>query len=80
MTIRLQRRLFNVPIYEYQCSKCSHRFEMIHGVLEKELKISCPKCGDSRPQRMVSSFSCGGVKGSDIGPGSACGPKPGRFS
>ncbi|MDP3039991.1 MAG: zinc ribbon domain-containing protein [Deltaproteobacteria bacterium] len=69
-----------MPIYEYQCSKCSHHFEMIHGVAEKEQKILCPKCGDSRIQRMISSFSCGGLKESEAGPVAGCGPKPGRFS
>ncbi|MDH4266393.1 MAG: zinc ribbon domain-containing protein [Deltaproteobacteria bacterium] len=69
-----------MPIYEYQCSKCAHRFEMIHGVTEKEPKILCPKCGDSRIQRMISSFSCGGLKESEAGSVSGCGPKPGRFS
>lgn len=69
-----------MPIYEYQCSKCSHQFEMIHGASDRELKIICPKCGDSKPQRVVSTFSCGGSKGAGIGSGSACGPKPGRFT
>jgi putative FmdB family regulatory protein len=69
-----------MPIYEYQCSKCAHRFEMIHGASERDLKIICPRCGDSKAQRIISSFSCGGARGSEIGPTSACDPKPGRFS
>jgi putative FmdB family regulatory protein len=69
-----------VPIYEYQCSKCSHRFETIHGASEKDLKIICPKCGDPRPERVISLFSCGGSQSTDSGSVSACGPKPGRFS
>lgn len=67
-----------MPIYEYQCLKCSHRFEMIHGVGEKERKVVCPQCKDSHIQRILSSFSCGGLK--ESGTVSACGPKPGRFS
>ncbi len=69
-----------MPIYEYQCSECSHRFEMIHGVSDKDLKIICPKCGDPEPQRVISLFSCSGTKGADVPSVSACGPKPGRFS
>lgn len=70
----------SVPIYEYQCSKCSNRFEMIHGASEKDLKIVCPKCGDSKPQRVISSFTCGGSKDAGMGLGSSYGPRPGRFS
>jgi putative FmdB family regulatory protein len=69
-----------VPIYEYQCSKCSHRFETIQGISDKALKITCPKCGDTQPERVISLFSCGGGQSADSGSVSACGPKPGRFS
>ena len=69
-----------MPIYEYRCSKCSKQFEMIHGVSEKDLRIACPKCGATKPERVISTFSCGGAKGTDGGPSSGCGPTPGRFS
>lgn len=70
-----------MPIYEYQCSQCSHTFEMIHGLSAKDPKITCPKCGAANPQRMISAFSCGGGKGSEVGAGSSCAPRPGsRFS
>ena len=69
-----------MPIYEYQCSKCSRRFEMIHGASARDLKIICPHCGDPKTQRVISLFSCGGPRGSEIGSTSGCGPKPGRFT
>jgi len=69
-----------VPIYEYQCCKCSHQFEMIHGASNKEMKIVCPKCGDTDPQRVISGFSCGGSKSMETASGADCSPKPGRFS
>ena len=69
-----------MPIYEYQCSKCSHRFEIIHGASEKNPKIACPKCGDAHPERVISLFSCGGSQSTDSGSVSSCGPTPGRFS
>ena len=70
-----------MPIYEYKCCKCAHQFEMIHGASEKELKITCPKCGASHPQRIMSAFSCGGAKAVEGGAGSSCAPRPGgRFS
>jgi putative FmdB family regulatory protein len=69
-----------VPIYEYQCSKCDHRFEMIHDASDRDLKIICPQCGDSKAQRVISLFSCGGARSSEIDSSSACGPRLGRFS
>ncbi len=69
-----------MPIYEYQCSKCSHRFEIIHGAEEKGAKAICPKCGNKKSERLVSSFSCGGTKGDPGGAVSGCGPGPRRFS
>ena len=69
-----------MPIYEYQCSRCGHQFEMIHGASDADLKIVCPKCGATNPQRVISTFSCGGTKGVETGSGSGCGFKPGRFT
>ncbi len=70
-----------MPIYEYQCTKCSHRFEMIHGVSEKDKENACPKCGDPKPQRVMSIFSCGGIKGSEGNSVSGnCGTGGGRFT
>jgi putative FmdB family regulatory protein len=42
-----------VPMYEYQCSACGHRFEVIQKFSDKPLK-KCPKCGKS-VERLVSS-------------------------
>jgi putative FmdB family regulatory protein len=69
-----------MPIYEYQCSKCSYRFEKIHGAAEQDLKISCPKCGDLNSQRVISNFACAGNKTGAESPGPSCGPSPRRFS
>lgn len=70
-----------MPIYEYQCCKCAHQFEMIHGVSDKDSKITCPKCGAANPQRIMSAFSCGGPKAGESGASSSCAPRPGgRFS
>ena len=32
-----------MPIYEYECSACSHRFELKQGFHDKP-EASCPKC------------------------------------
>jgi putative FmdB family regulatory protein len=33
-----------VPLYEYQCKKCQHRFEKIQKFSDRLVK-KCPKCG-----------------------------------
>ncbi len=33
-----------MPTYEYQCTRCQHRFEIIHGMSERP-KLACPECG-----------------------------------
>lgn len=37
-------RLTNMPLYEYQCKKCGHRFEKIQKFSDKPVK-KCPECG-----------------------------------
>ncbi|HZQ95196.1 MAG TPA: FmdB family zinc ribbon protein [Candidatus Sulfotelmatobacter sp.] len=33
-----------MPLYEYQCKKCGHRFEKIQKFSDKPMK-KCPECG-----------------------------------
>ena len=33
-----------VPIYEYECERCQHRFEVIQKFSDKPIK-KCPQCG-----------------------------------
>jgi putative FmdB family regulatory protein len=42
-----------LPLYEYKCVKCGHRFEKIESVSAPETK-KCPKCG-ARAERMASA-------------------------
>jgi putative FmdB family regulatory protein len=35
-----------VPLYEYQCKKCKHRFEKIQKFSDPPIK-KCPECGGS---------------------------------
>jgi len=38
-----------MPLYEYQCKKCGHRFEKILKFSDKPIK-KCPECGGSVEQ------------------------------
>ena len=38
-----------MPIYEYQCTKCKHRFEKIQKFSDKPVR-KCPECGGKLEQ------------------------------
>jgi len=42
-----------VPIYEYQCLKCGHRFEKMQRLSDPPVK-KCPECG-GKVQQLISS-------------------------
>jgi len=42
-----------VPLYEYKCVKCGHRFEKIESV-SAGAKKKCPECG-GRADRMLAA-------------------------
>lgn len=48
--------LFCVPIYEYECQDCSHRFSLLLGMIVKPDEEQCPKCGGQKIAKLVSRF------------------------
>jgi len=67
-----------MPIYEYRCRKCEFIFERFQKVNEGGEHLTCPVCGEKKPEKILSSFSSS--KGSDSS--SSCGPESGstRFT
>ena len=43
-----------MPLYEYQCDACGHRFEKIQKFSDP-LIDECPKCGQKQVRKLVSS-------------------------
>src|SRR5438067_13768099 len=43
-----------MPLYEYQCEACGHRFEKIQKYSDP-LIDECPKCGEHKVHKLVSS-------------------------
>jgi putative FmdB family regulatory protein len=43
-----------MPLYEYQCEKCQHRFEKI-GKYSDPAPDACPVCGEGPVKRLPSS-------------------------
>jgi putative FmdB family regulatory protein len=42
-----------MPLYEYQCTKCKHRFEKIQKFSDPEVK-KCPECG-GKVEKLLSA-------------------------
>lgn len=45
-----------MPIYEYRCQQCGHRFERL---VRRGEPVACPACGQPEPKRLMGTF---GVK------------------
>jgi putative FmdB family regulatory protein len=45
-----------MPIYEYQCTACGHRLEVLQKMSDTAL-VDCPACQQATLQRLVSSTS-----------------------
>jgi putative FmdB family regulatory protein len=78
--------MFAMPIYEYTCSTCAHRFEELVSSDGRTL-VACPECASSDVTKLFSSFamrttsvggdmprtSMGGGGGGCCGGGCGCG-------
>ena len=45
-----------MPIYEYECSDCSHQFETMRKLSDAPLK-ECPACGTDGLQKLISKVA-----------------------
>jgi len=43
-----------MPLYDYECTGCSHRFEMIRKI--EEVDPVCPACGGKKTKRLPAQF------------------------
>ncbi|RLD97723.1 MAG: zinc ribbon domain-containing protein [Aquificota bacterium] len=51
-----------MPLYEFQCKACGHRFVQLVLPLSQHEEVKCPKCGNKELKRLFSSFSSSGTK------------------
>src|SRR6185369_6948676 len=68
-------RGFRMPMYEYECTKCGHRFELIQ-LFSDPPKTKCPKCRGTLKKLISSSairFKGAGWYVTDYGRGGAAG-------
>ena len=44
-----------MPIYEFKCTDCNHKFEELINFSEKDKKVHCPKC---KSHNIKKGFFC----------------------
>ena len=46
-----------MPVYEFMCQTCNHKFSIAVTLSEYERKnFTCPKCKSDKVKRQISSF------------------------
>ena len=46
-----------MPVFEYKCSSCSAKFEVLHRSGVNHAEVSCPDCDSKKITKLFSSFS-----------------------
>jgi putative FmdB family regulatory protein len=63
-----------MPLYEYRCEACAHRFEVLQRLGDDAEGIACPRCGEVRVARQFSTFAArGGTSSGESFAGAGCG-------
>ena len=60
-----------MPLYDYRCPRCGHRFEEL--VFGSDKTVECPRC-QAEAERQLSAFAAPVVKGAATGFGGGCPP------
>ena len=62
-----------MPIFEFRCRKCQHKFETLTSSSEDGSGLHCPKCGENKPEKLMSMFSASGTESKASSGGGGCG-------
>lgn len=57
-----------MPIYEYRCAECDHRFEILQRLGEGSEGLTCPGCSTPKLEKMFSTFAASATEGSTVAP------------
>ena len=70
-----------MPIFEYVCGDCDHRFEVI---VQRSTTVECPSCKSGKLEKQLSVFAAGRDGLADhampVGPCGSCGDPRGPGS
>lgn len=61
-----------MPIYEFRCCSCGEQFEAYCSLSERFGGLKCPRCGQQRLERLLSSFSSRAGGGGPAPAGKSC--------
>jgi len=50
-----------MPIYEFFCKSCDHKFEKL--LIRRDAEVQCPRCDDPDVKRLISVCSFGSSDG-----------------
>ena len=60
-----------MPIYEYECAACQHRFEHLQRNVS-DVPVKCPRCSAKKLKKVFSSFGVATDGGRPDLPGPSC--------
>ena len=60
-----------MPLYEYRCTQCNHRFEKLLRSVVAAAETACPSCGSAIVSRLPSTFA---ARSGDSGTTTGCAP------
>lgn len=46
-----------MPLYEYECKNCGHKFEKLVSISKADESQKCPECGKEDSQKQFSTFA-----------------------
>ena len=46
-----------MALYEYKCSDCEERFELMRSMSAADEPTECPECGGTDSRRLISNFA-----------------------
>jgi putative FmdB family regulatory protein len=46
-----------MALYEYKCSDCEERFELMRPMSAADERAECPECGGTESRRLISNFA-----------------------
>lgn len=55
-----------MPIYEYQCEQCHHRFSVLQRMGAGNEHLVCELCGTPKPKKQFSTFASSGGSSSGL--------------
>lgn len=46
-----------MPLFEYRCDKCAHRFSLLVGVTAEKAELRCPRCRSRKATKLISRIA-----------------------